>query len=114
MKLSAGSCCFGRNRSNGLVFAIRFLPGLPCFADVDSAFEERAVFNRDAGRDYVAGERTVTANIHAITGREVATNFPEHNDLTGIDVGGDYTIAANGDAISGEVDGSLDAAVNVE
>src|SRR5450432_1990256 len=104
MKLSAGGRGFGRDRHSGLVFAIRFLSRLSGFADVDSAFEERAVFNRDARRDNVAGKRTVAANIYAIARGQVAANFSKHNDFAGVDVGGDYAVASNGDAVSGKID----------
>jgi len=100
---------------NGLVFAVGLcLVGLSAFANVDAAFEEGAVFNGDAGCDNVAGERAVTANIDAVAGSEIATDFAEHDDFTGIDVGGDYAVASDGDAVAGEVDGTLHAAIDVE
>jgi hypothetical protein len=74
------------------------------FTDVDSTFEERAIFNRDARGYNVASKRTVAANINAIAGSQVAPNFPEHDDLAGIDIGGNYAVASNCHAVSGKVD----------
>src|SRR5690242_6982146 len=59
---SRGDCFLGRRGGLGLL-AIRFLPRL---ANVDAAFEERAVFNGDARRNNVSGQRAVAADIDAI------------------------------------------------
>src|SRR5208282_1519234 len=52
----------------------------PRFADVDAALEEGAVFNRDARRHHVPGQRTVTADITTVAGGQVAAHFAEHYD----------------------------------
>src|SRR3989442_5111259 len=104
--------CHGFRRSNSrLVFAIRLLPS---FADVDSAFEEGAVFDRDARRNHIAGERTITADVNAVARREIATNFSQHATFTGIDVGSDYSVTANGDAVSGKVDRAFHPAIDIQ
>src|SRR5208282_63855 len=66
--LGAGADCGRLARRNDLVFPVWFR--LSALADVDSALEEGAVFNRDAGRDDVAGERSVAANVDAVAGRQ--------------------------------------------
>jgi hypothetical protein len=83
-------------------------------ADVDAAFEEGAVFDGDACGDDVAGKRTFAADVDAVRGLAVAANFAENDDLAGADVGCYLTVAANGDAVAGEVDGTFDFAINVE
>src|SRR6185312_8710956 len=86
-RLSARRDCRGLNR-DGLL-AVLLLSGL---ANVDAAFEERAIFDADALRHDVAGERTFVADINAVAGRQVAANLAEHNHFTGIDVRGDLAI----------------------
>ena len=55
--LGAGCYCLRRDGRRRLLFAIRLLAGLLSgLADVDSALEERAVFDRDARSHNVAGE----------------------------------------------------------
>src|ERR1700722_17846626 len=96
-KLRSGADCRRLAGRNGLVFAVRLLLRLAAFADVDAAFEEGAVFDRDAGGDDVAGERAVAANIDAVAGGKIAADFAQNHNLAGIDVGGDYAVAADGD-----------------
>jgi hypothetical protein len=83
-------------------------------ADVDAALEEGAVFDGDASRDDVAGEGTFGANVDAIGGLAVAANFAEDDDFASADVGGYLAVAADGDAVAGEVDGAFDFTVDVE
>src|SRR5579862_9290006 len=114
-RLCSGADCGWLGSRDRLVFAVRLgLVGLSAFADVDATFEECAVFDGNAGGDDVAGEGAVAANVDPVAGGEIATDFAEHNDLTGIDVGGDYAVASDGDAIACKVDGALDAAIDVE
>ena len=87
---------------------------MAAFADVDAAFEEDAVFDGDAGGDYVSGEGAVAADVDPVAGGEVAAYLAEHDDLAGVDVGGDDAIATNGDAIASQIDGAFDPAVNVK
>jgi len=82
------------------------------FADVDAALEECTVFNADACRGDVAGEGAFAADIDAVGGGDVAADLAEDDDFAGDDVGGDLSVAADGDAVSGQVDGALDLAVN--
>ena len=83
-------------------------------ADVDAALEEGAVFDGDASGDDVAGEGTFGANVDAIGGLAVAANFAENDDFASADVGGYLAVAADGDAVAGEVDGAFDFTVDVE
>src|ERR1700722_4920528 len=117
-RLRSGADSCGLGRGDALVFAVGLLltglAGGAAFANVDAAFEEGAVFDGDAGCHDVAGERAVAADIHAIAGGEIAAHFAEYDDFAGVDVGCDYAVAADGDAIAGEIDGAFDPSVNVE
>src|ERR1700761_4817851 len=44
-------------------------------ADIDTALEEGAVFDRDALRDDVASERAFVADVHAVGSGEIAANL---------------------------------------
>src|ERR1035438_2363864 len=99
-----GSCVLG-------FFAVDLLAGL---ADVDPTFKERAFLDADALGDDVSVERAFTADVEAIAGCHVAANFSENDDFTRGDVGGDYAVATDGDAIAGQIDGAFDAAVDVK
>src|SRR2546425_5280456 len=96
-KLSPSSCCSFCCHSSLHFFAIGLLAG---FADIDAALEESAIFNRNARRYYIAGERTVAADIHPVTGRKITAHLPEHNNLPRVDVGRYNSIPAYGDAIA--------------
>ena len=98
-----GCCCRGA--------ALGVVAG---FADVDAALEEGAVLDGDAGGDDVAGERTFAADVDAVRCLAVATDFAENDDLAGCDIRCYLAVAANGDAVAGEVDGSFNLSVNVE
>ena len=52
-------------------------------ANVDAALEERAILDRDALRDHVAGQRAFAANVHAVAGVDVAAHLAQHHDLAG-------------------------------
>jgi len=108
----ADGCRFvGRDR---LLFAVGFLLSLlAALADVDSALEEGAVFDRDARGDHVAGQRTVAADIDAVAGGQISANFAEDDDLPGIDVGGYHAVAANRNAIAGKIDGPFYSAIDI-
>ena len=101
--------CFGGGCRG--YWALGFIAWL---ADVDAALEEGAVFDGDAGGDDVAGEGTFAANVDAIGGLAVAANFAENDDFAGADVGGYLAVAADGDAVAGEIDGAFDFTVDVE
>ena len=102
-------------RRNRLVFAIRLrLLRLSALADVDAALEERAIFNGDARRDHVAGQRPIAANIHAVAGGQIPPDFAQHHNLPRINVGSNHSIAADRHSIAREVDRSLHAPINVE
>jgi len=48
------------------LFTVRLLPGL---ADINAAFKEGPVLDRNPRGHDVAGKRTIAANVHAIAGR---------------------------------------------
>ena len=100
-----GGGCGGRGAGLGFVAWL---------ADVDAALEEGAVFDGDASGDDVAGEGTFRPDVDAIGSLAVAADFAENDDLAGADVGGYLAVAANGDAVAGEVDGAFDFTVDVE
>src|SRR5260370_42048416 len=82
--------CPNRNglaRGNALIFAIRLLLSrLAALANVDATLEEGAIFNRNAGRDYVAGKRTVASAVDPVASGKVATHFAQHYDFAGDDM----------------------------
>src|SRR4051812_11165476 len=82
--------------------------------DVDAALEEGAVFDADALRDHVAGERAFVADVDAVAGVQIATHFADDHDLARHHVRGDNAVASDGHAVSGQVDGAFHAAVDVE
>src|SRR5436309_14029955 len=94
-----------------LLFAVRLLASL---ADIDSALEERAVFNGDARGHYIPGQRAVAANVDTVAGGKITANFSEHNDFPGVDIGCDHAIAAHSYAISRQVNRAFDPAINVK
>lgn len=83
-------------------------------ADVDAAFEERAVFNADAGCRHVAAQRALGADVYAVRRRHVAAHLAQHHDLAGHDVGCDRAIAADGDTVARKVDRAFYLAVDEE
>jgi hypothetical protein len=84
------------------------------FADVDTALEESAIFNADAGRSYIAGEGAFGANIHAVSSGDIAANLTQNDNLASGDAGGDLAVATHGNAIAVQVDAALDFAVDEE
>src|ERR1043166_1208053 len=114
--LSACNSSSCRLRCGGRSFYFFFLPIhlLSSLADIDSALEEGAVFDGDSGCHYVAGERTVAADIYAVAGAQVSLYFAEHYDFAGIDVGRDYAVTSYGHAISRKVDGTFYASIDIE
>src|SRR6202041_3951640 len=102
-------------RRDTLVLAIGLLlRRLAALADVDATLEERTVFDRDACRDHVTGERSITADINAVAGRQIAAHFAQHDNFTGVDVGCNNTVASNSNAVSRQADRAFDPAINVE
>src|SRR5271167_709675 len=101
----------GGRRTCLLGFTVGLLAG---FANVNPALEISAVFDADALRDHVPGERAFAADVHAIAGCDVAADFAEYHDLARRNVGRDHTVAAHGHTVTGQVDGTLHPAVNVE
>ena len=82
--------------------------------DIDAALEERAIFNADAGGSHVAGQGTFGADVDAIGGGDIAADLAEHDDFAGVDGGIDLPIAADSEAVAGQVDGAFDFAINIE
>src|SRR5208282_5344436 len=87
---------------------------LAALADVDAALEERSVFNGNAGSDHVTGEGAVTADVDTVAGREIAADLAKNHDFARVDVGGNDAIASNSDAVARQIDGTLDAAVDIK
>src|SRR5690242_19479628 len=83
-------------------------------ANVDAPFEEGAIFDADALRNYIAGERSLIPDVHPVTGGQISLHFAELHDFPGIDVGGDLSIASHRDAISLQVDRSFDLAIDIK
>jgi hypothetical protein len=88
--------CFG---GTGWFYIFLFL-GLAGFADIDSTLEICTIFDTDALRYDVPGQRAFVPDINPVAGIEIATNLAEHHDFPGGDVGGNIAVAPNGDTIS--------------
>ena len=61
-----------------------------------------------------AGERALAADVDPVGSLDVAPHLAEHDDFARHDVGGHLAVAANGHAVTGQVDGALDLAVDVK
>src|SRR5438128_919167 len=109
--LSAGCGC-GRGLDRNRFLAVALL--LSGLANVDATLEEGAIFNADALRDDVACKRAFVADVYAVAGVQVAADFAEHNHFASVDVGSYLSIAADGYAIAGQVDGTFHLAVDVQ
>src|ERR1700756_3018662 len=55
-------------------------------ADVDAALEEGAIFDRDALRDHVAGQRAFAPDVDAVAGIDIAAHLAQHHDFAGRDI----------------------------
>ena len=74
---------------------------------VDAAAEVRAVGNRDPGRRQIAVDRSVVANVRALTRRDVAVHFTLHDDRLGEDLGLDAAVGADRQHVLFELDPAL-------
>ena len=63
-------------------------------------------------RDYVAREQAFAADVQPVRALDVALHFAHDHDFFGGDVCRDVSVAADGDAIVGKVNGPFDASVN--
>ena len=86
-----------------------FLFGIAHF---DAALEDRAFFDADAMRDHIAREQAFAADVQPVRTVDVALHLAHDYDFFGGDVRRDVSVAADGDAIVGKVDGAFDASVN--
>src|SRR5271165_600458 len=83
-------------------------------ADVDSALEERSIFDRDPLRDHVAGQGAVCADVYPVRGVDVALHLAEHHHFPGLDVSVDLPIAPDGHPVAVKCDRALDLAIDVK
>src|SRR6185437_2483021 len=65
--------------------AVHFL--LAGLANINAALEVSAVFDADALADHVAGKRAFVADVHAVTGSDVALHFAEDDEFLRVHVG---------------------------
>jgi hypothetical protein len=96
------------HRGHGSIF------GLARFADVDSALEERTVFNADALCNYIARQGTLTADIHTVACIDVAAHFAEDDDFSRGDVRRYLAIPAHCHAIARQIDRAFHLAIDVQ
>jgi len=114
-RLGSGANRCRLRRRNTFVLAIGLLlRRLTTLANVDATLEERSVFNGDASRDDVTGERPIAPDINAVAGRQIAADFAEHHDFAGINIGSNHAIAPDGNAVTRQADRTFDPAVDVE
>src|SRR6185369_17152217 len=104
----------GRLRRGLVVDRLCVLTFFTGLADIDSALEVRAVFDADALRDDIAGQRTFVADVHAVRSRHVAANLALHNDLAGGHVSSDNAVTSDSNAVARQIDGAFDTAIDVK
>src|SRR5207302_3339077 len=100
--LRPGCDCGFRCRGSGFRFFL--LARLRTLADVDAALEERAVFNRNSRRHYVARERAIAANVDSVARGQVPANLAQHHNLAGVDVRGNHAVPTHGHAVSCQIE----------
>src|SRR5580693_7887242 len=109
--ISLHSDGFGRLRrcrgSRSILLRVRL-------ADIDAALEKGAIFNADASRGHIAGQRALGPDIHAIARGDVAAHLAQDHDLAGSDAGRHLAVAPYGNAVSGQVDTAVDLAVDIK
>src|SRR5208283_1629348 len=93
---------------------LRLLIFLFGVAHFHAALEDGAFFDADAMRDHVTREQTFAADVQPVRGVDVALHLAHDHDFFGGDVCRDVSVAADGDAIVGKVNGAFDASVNEE
>ena len=81
--------------------------------NLDRALHHGSVFNTDARRHDISGERTFAANVQTIRAMDIASHRAHDYHFLGGDVGDDNPVTPDGDAAV-KVDGALDAAVYKE
>ncbi len=78
-----------RRRNALRIFGLRLdlRAGRASFADVDTALEEGAIFDRNACSHNVSGQGTVAADVNPIAGRQISAYFAENDDFTSANIG---------------------------
>jgi hypothetical protein len=87
---------------------------LPTATNFDAAFQDGTIFHADANRGHVSGDRAFAADIDAVAALNVSVNLAHDHNLGGNNVGLHNAVAANGDAVVGQADFALDAAIHVK
>lgn len=80
--------------------------------NVDTAFEEGAIFDADASCRYVSGQGPLCTDIDTVSCIDVAANLAQDDNFAGVDAGGDLTISADGDAVPRKIYAALNLAVD--
>ncbi len=83
-------------------------------ADVDTALEERAVFNADTRSGNIATQRTFSTNIHAVSGRNISTNLAQYHDFTRRNAGRNLTVPADSHTVTGQVHAALYFSIDIQ
>src|ERR1700756_4736454 len=117
--LGEKNLCAGRGRNRfwligrfclvlRLMLSLMFLVLSLCCSHLHAALDHGAIFHADAGSDYVPGETAFGADIQAVAALNIALDLAHDNHFAGDDIGCHSAIAANGDTVVGQVDGTLD------
>lgn len=84
------------------------------WVNFDAALEISAVFDADARRRNVAGDRAVLLDVHAATGVDIAHDFSEGNHVPGVNLGSELGGGADRELVTLEPDRTFDDAVNLQ
>src|SRR6202034_1162879 len=92
-----GSCCSEVLSLYGYFFGAVYgfwgVFALARLTNVDTALEEGAIFNADALRNDIAGQRTFAADVDTVAGIDVAAYLTQHDYFAGRDIGGNLSVA---------------------
>src|SRR4029077_4347171 len=83
-------------------------------ADLHAALQHGSVLDADALGDDIPGQRTLAADVQAISALNVAVHLAHNHNFAGANVGRDAAVTSNGYAIVGKTNGALDPAVDVK
>src|SRR5215472_3773440 len=94
----------GLQRHAWLFLGFRSFVLLGRLANINSALEECAIFYADTVGNYISRERTVAANIHAITDIEIAAKVAHDHNLARGDSRLYFPLSSDGHTMGGRAD----------
>src|SRR5215469_5893470 len=114
LRLRRGWSFRGFQRQAWLLLRFRFFVFLDRLASIHSALEECTVFYADAVRNHISRERTVAANIDAITDIEIAAKVTHDHNLARGDSRLYFALSSDGHTMGGRADRPFYTAIDVK